>query len=1096
MLIGFALPILAAVGIVVLHEAHTSRLQARELARYAATLDYEVRQGPSEAILFPADGPFDRRLGYQLLPSFMQRLYDRDYAITRQAHFSPALMRYAEHRLFPPYAEKAQAGLDIADCRGVPIYDFRYPQRRYANFASLPPLVVQSLLFIENRDLLDHERPYLNPAVDWGRFTQAALSQVGKMLGFSAHSFGGSTLATQIEKYRHSAEGRTGSIGDKLRQMLSASVRSYREGPANFAARQDIVLTYLNSVPLSAAPGYGEVTGLADGLWVWYGADYRQVGEALDGKAGLAAQGLALRQVLALMIAHRRPSFYLAPRGRDELDRMTDSHLRVLTQAGVIEAPLRDAALAQKLAFRDPRSQPTVQPLPTNKGVTLARTRLAGMLGVPLYDLDRLDLRANTTLQHELQESVTAYLQKLADPDYAAQLGLIGERLLTPTSTRSVRYSFTLFERTPSGNQVRVQTDNTDQPFDINEGSKLELGSTAKLRVLASYLETVAQIHRDYGGMSVAELRKVEVEPLDFILRWGIDYLVASRDRDLSAMLQAAMERRYSASPYESFFTGGGLHTFNNFRKEDNGRRPMLLEALRESINLPFVRLLRDLIRHDIYQNAGSKVQLLADDKDPRRADYLDRFVDKESQVYLRRFWVKYRDKDANQRLETFLDGLRPWPVRLAAIHRYLQPQADLASFSAFLRERLPRGSLTDKRAAELYERYGPGKFNLNDQGYVARVHPLELWLLGYLQKQPQATFGEAVAASGAERKEVYGWLFKSRHKNARDKRIRILLEVEAFLDLHQQWKKLGYPFDHLVPSYATALGSSGDRPAALAELDGDHRQRWRAHADPAPGAPRLRPGYALRDALRPGSHPRPAGDDLGGRHDPAQRAVPGGRRRHRAAPARHLQPSGRRATGDGRQDRHRRQPPADLQRRRPRAQFEGTEPHRHFRLLHRPAALRYPHRLRRRQRVEPVQVHLGPASAGTQGHGTAPQGLPRPTHRHPLPGTVVAATDRPPVAVQRTGQYQAGRSSSRSPWMRVSPKSFSSPSEWHSGCSSSVATSRAACDTTSTWECCAAWPTRRPRAGSRSGCRLVSGSLSTSSAGGRGDNRAAIHSR
>ncbi len=92
----------------------------------------------------------------------------------------------------------------------------------------------------------------------------------------------------------------------------------------------------------------------------------------------------------------------------------------------------------------------------------------------------------------------------------------------------------------------------------------------------------------------------------------------------------------------------------------------MLLEALRESINLPFVRLLRDLIRHDIYQNAGSKVQLLADDKDPRRADYLDRFVDKESQVYLRRFWVKYRDKDANQRLETFLDGCVPgrcgWP--------------------------------------------------------------------------------------------------------------------------------------------------------------------------------------------------------------------------------------------------------------------------------------------------------------------------------------------------------------------------------------------------------------------------------------------------
>ena len=47
------------------------------------------------------------------------------------------------------------------------------------------------------------------------------------------------------------------------------------------------------------------------------------------------------------------------------------------------------------------------------------------------------------------------------------------------------------------------------------------------------------------------------------------------------------------------------------------------------------------------------------------------------------------------------------------------------------------------------------------------------------------------------------------------------LLEGEAFLDIHEHWKSLGYPFDHLVPSLATALGSSGDRPAALAELMG-----------------------------------------------------------------------------------------------------------------------------------------------------------------------------------------------------------------------------------------------------------------------------------
>jgi membrane peptidoglycan carboxypeptidase len=47
------------------------------------------------------------------------------------------------------------------------------------------------------------------------------------------------------------------------------------------------------------------------------------------------------------------------------------------------------------------------------------------------------------------------------------------------------------------------------------------------------------------------------------------------------------------------------------------------------------------------------------------------------------------------------------------------------------------------------------------------------------------------------------------------------MLEVEAFLDIHERWQRLGYPFEHLVPSLATALGSSGDRPAALAELMG-----------------------------------------------------------------------------------------------------------------------------------------------------------------------------------------------------------------------------------------------------------------------------------
>ena len=121
----------------------------------------------------------------------------------------------------------------------------------------------------------------------------------------------------------------------------------------------------------------------------------------------------------------------------------------------------------------------------------------------------------------------------------------------------------------------------------------------------------------------------------------------------------------------------------------------------------------------------------------------------------------------------------------------------------------------------ELYQNYGPGAYNLPDQGYIAKVHPLDLWLVGYLLQHPQAKFSEALVASQNERQEVYSWLFKSRHKSARDTRIRTMMEIEAFLDIHSRWQRLGYPFDHLVPSLATAIGSSGDRPAALAELIG-----------------------------------------------------------------------------------------------------------------------------------------------------------------------------------------------------------------------------------------------------------------------------------
>ena len=816
------------VGLAASKEMRTSRFQARELSQYAAGLTYTLEPGPSEAIRYPGNGPFDLRLGYSALDEFLPRLLKRNYVITEQARFSPALLSYTDKGLFVPYSEKIQAGLSITDCRAAPLYRYNYPQQLYASFESIPPVVVNSLLFIENRFLLDPKQPLANPAVDWPRFGMAAWSQVAKLLHLPGQSAGGSTLATQLEKYRHSPDGLTVSGAEKIRQMISASVRAYQSGPETLAARQNIVRDYLNSVPLSAVPGHGEVHGMAEGLRVWYGSDFNQANEQLSSPATdpktMADKGLALREMLSLMIAQRRPSHYLN-KGREELADLTDSHLRLLKQNGVIDSALADAALASKVSYRDWQTQPTIQPIETNKGISVARSRLASMLNRPLYDLDRLDLSATSTLQGDLQTQATAYLKKLADPTYAGEIGLLGERLLTPTSTTQVRYSFTLFELTPDGSRVRVQTDSTDQPFDINEGSKLELGSTAKMRVLTTYLQIIAELHDKYGAMSVPELKKVDVPDQDRLSQWVIEYLIQNKDHDLSKMLGAALDRKYSASPGEAFFTGGGLHVFHNFRKEDNGRMPTLRDALRESINLPFIRLMRDVVRYVTYSGPNSSAELLKDDRDPRRQEYLANFADREGTAFLLKFWKKYKNKDTQARLDTFLDSMRPTPIRMAAVHRYLLPDASQEDFNTFVRSHLKGAKLTEKltddRLIRLYDAYGPGSFDLPDQGFIAKVHPLDLWMMGYLLKHPDATFSEIVKASHFERQEVYSWLFKSKHKGARDSRIRTMLEIEAFLEIHQRWQKVGYPFDHLVPSLATAIGSSGDRPAALAELIG-----------------------------------------------------------------------------------------------------------------------------------------------------------------------------------------------------------------------------------------------------------------------------------
>jgi membrane peptidoglycan carboxypeptidase len=817
----------SALALLLILEGRTAWLQAHLFSSVAARLTWSLQPGPGPVFALSRPGPYDARLGYDKIPEFVNRLRREGWEVDLRAEPSPTLRLLNALGLPPIYPEKSGAGLRIAAHDGRPILESRFPERVYQDFGSVPPVLVRTILFIENRELLDPPGSR-NPAVEWDRQGRAVLDLAYSVIDPRHPVSGGSTLATQIEKLRHSPAGRTSGVPEKLRQMAGASLRAYRSGPQTDSARRQIICDYLNTLPLGSIAGHGEVQGLGDGLWAWYEADFDRVNEllvlpetGLSGTDRERERALAYRRALSLLLAAKRPSEYLV-QDPSALKARTDSYLRLLAGAGEISARLRDAALATEPALRQRAPALPAPEFVERKAPDAVRAQLLASLGVEsTYTLDRLDLTARTTFDAVATKAATRLLTGLSEPSFAASQRVIGGRLLTGSTLDSVIYSFTLWERAGGANLLRVATDTYNQPFRVNEGSKLELGSTAKLRTLVTYLEIVAGLHGRYRHLGSEELQQRQSEAEDSLSRWAARYLARASDKSLPLMLEAAMNRTYSADPAEGFFTGGGLHWFSNFSDGDNGREMTVREAFHRSVNLVFIRLMRDLVHYHMVRLPGSSRRIVTDAGHPARREYLERFADYEGTKYLGRFWNKYQGKTPDEALQALLGALRLTGRRLAVIYRSVRPGDSLEQFAAFLKDQPATRSLPARAVASLYGEYGKDKLNLNDRGYLARVHPLELWLLEYLHRRRDATWEQVVAASAGERREVYEWLLRQRLHGAQNTRIRTILEIDAFAEIHKSWKRQGYPFASLVPSLATAIGSSGDNPEALAELAG-----------------------------------------------------------------------------------------------------------------------------------------------------------------------------------------------------------------------------------------------------------------------------------
>ena len=588
------IPIIIATGV---YETRTSAVQARLFSAVARRLTYQVTPGASSRIVFPASGPFNESRGYSKIPRFSQELVDRRFHIAAQSLFSTDLERLSRWGITPPYREPLAAGLVINDGNRTILYDARSRHRTFNSFDEIPPLVVTALLFVENRELEETTADTHNPVIDWSRSAKAAAFYAGKKVGLPFPVEGGSTLATQIEKYQYSDQGRTRSASDKFLQMVSASIRVYRGGEDTRRQRQEIILDYLNSAPLSAAPGYGEVYGIGDGLFAWFDKDLDEVRDALISNIESEREQI-FKYVLAILCATRAPSYYLRT-NPDALEARVDFYLNQLADAGVISHDFAEGTRQVDLQFLSRAPAPVPVRYVEQKATNSIRTRLMTLLNVPtLYELDRLHLTAETTLDVNLQNAVLNLFEHLKDPAFIESHGLKSEHLLLTGDPAEVTYSFSLFERTPFGNALRVQADTLNEPFDLNEGMKLELGSTAKLRTLAHYLDLVSELYRETQGRNHNELAKQIQAARDPITQWVRQTIYDEAGIDLSTLLEKALDRKYSGNPGEVFITGGGAHVFANFERNENSQIYTLREGLQKSVNLVYVPLMRDLVRY------------------------------------------------------------------------------------------------------------------------------------------------------------------------------------------------------------------------------------------------------------------------------------------------------------------------------------------------------------------------------------------------------------------------------------------------------------------------------------------------------------------
>jgi len=122
----------------VVFELRNSWLESRVFQAADRHLTYRVADGPSNAIDYPAAGPYDWALGYARMPVFLLRLHAGGFHVDAQAEDSKFYSILARSGVYPVYPQKNQAGLKITDRDGRDLFAAARPGRGSYHRRGLP----------------------------------------------------------------------------------------------------------------------------------------------------------------------------------------------------------------------------------------------------------------------------------------------------------------------------------------------------------------------------------------------------------------------------------------------------------------------------------------------------------------------------------------------------------------------------------------------------------------------------------------------------------------------------------------------------------------------------------------------------------------------------------------------------------------------------------------------------------------------------------------------------------------------------------------------------------------------------------------------